>query len=125
MTDTERMLSDEPETTKLAPPPAARSFTIGQVLTVACANTEAHQMFCSYAELVDVLGFLLNDVPMADELADAIEQCRPHVVLAYPDFGHVHPPALDASDTAVLAWIAAQEREHGAELALRPIEASA
>ncbi len=66
MTDTTRMLSDEPENTTPAPPPAARMFTAGQVLTVACANTDAHQMFCSYADLLDVLGFLLNDVPMAD-----------------------------------------------------------
>lgn len=121
MTD-ELGLAAEPEEVIPPAPPVGRLFTLGQVLTLACANTQAQQMFCSYAELLDVLGYMLDDVPLAERIPEAIEECRPTVHAAHPDLALVHPPAVDAPDIEVLAWIAAQEREHGPELLLRPVE---
>ena len=120
-----RMLSDAPDVDAAATPPSqpeGRMFSLGQVLTLACANTEARQIFCSYAELLDVLGYMLNDVPLDDDIPAAIERCRPAVHRAHPDLAHLHPPKVGEPDTNVLAFIAAQEREHGRELWLRPLE---
>ncbi|ORA24929.1 hypothetical protein [Mycobacterium aquaticum] len=100
----------------------SRPFTIGQVLTLACASTEADQMFCSYGDLLAVVGFMLSDVPLADHLPAAIERCRPEVLKQHPDLMVVQPPTVNATDTAVLSWLAAQERVHGTELSLTPLE---
>ncbi|WP_319456910.1 MULTISPECIES: hypothetical protein [unclassified Mycobacterium] len=102
--------------------PTGRLFKLGQVLTIACADAEAQQVFCTYGELLDVLGYLLDDVPLADDMAAAIEQCRGYVHRWHPDLAAVAAPALNAPDTTVLAWLAAQEAEHGPELLLRPIK---
>lgn len=111
-----------PEEVTPAAPSPGRLFTLGQVLTLACGNTEAQQMFCSYAELLDVLGFMLNDVPLAEAIPDAIEQCRPAVLLQRPELAHVEPPRITAPDAAVLAFLADHERDLGATLTLTPIE---
>lgn len=118
-----RPLSAEPEQGTPATP-ASRSFSIGQVLTLACAHTDMQQSFCSYGDLLDVLGFMLGDVPAADDIPDAIDRCRPAVQAAYPELAAEDPPAPGASDTAVLAWLSQQERQHGAELTLTPLEES-
>lgn len=99
-----------------------RPFSIGQVLTLACGNTEAQQVFCTYGELLEVLGYMLADVPLAEDIPAAIQRSRAAVHSQYPRLALLQPPSVTASDTAVLAWIAAQEREHGPTLALEPIE---
>lgn len=116
-----RPLSAEPEQGTPATP-ASRSFSIGQVLTLAIPPAE--QVFCSYTDLLDVLGYMLNDVPAASDIDDAIDLCRPAVQAAYPELAAADPPAPDASDTAVLAWLSEQETRHGAELTLTPLEES-
>lgn len=118
-----RPLSAEPEQGTPASP-ASRSFSIGQVLTLACAHTDMQQSFCSYGDLLDVLGFMLGDVPAADDIPDAIDRCRPAVQLAHPALVAEIPPPLNASDTAVLSWISHQERQHGSELTLTPLQGS-
>ena len=95
-----------------------RAFSIGQVLSIACSDTEAHQLFCPYGDILDVLGYMLSDVPGADDLPDAIEECRPAVLEAFPALGEIAPPAPDAPDVAVLAWIGMQEQEHGSAFPL-------
>ncbi len=104
-----------------APASEGRLFDLGQVLTLACSDTDAQQLFCSYAELLDVLGYMLADVPMADDIPDAIERCRPVVLEQHPDLAGTAPPLPLASDTEVLTWLADQAAEHGTKLALRPL----
>ena len=115
-------LDAEPEEVTPPAPAAGHPFSLGQVLTLACANIEAHQMFCPYGDLLAVLGFMLSDVPLAEQLPAAIERCRPEVHRQHPNLIAVQPPAVNSPDTAVLSWLAAQEREHGTELALTPLE---
>uniref|UniRef100_A0AAU8GQU0 Minor tail protein n=1 Tax=Mycobacterium phage JustASigh TaxID=3158894 RepID=A0AAU8GQU0_9CAUD len=119
-----RPLSAEPEQGTPATPASPRSFTIGQVLTLACARTDEQQSFCSYGDLLDVLGYMLGDVPAADDIPDAIEQCRPAVRQAYPELAAEIPPPLNAPDTAVLSWLSHQERQYGGELTLAPLQGS-
>ncbi|QEA10824.1 hypothetical protein [Mycobacterium phage Weirdo19] len=104
-----------------APELPGRLFSIGQVLTLTSSNIEAQQMFCSYGDLLDVLGYLLSDVPMAEDIPAAIEQCRPAVRRAHPSLAHLTPPAPLAPDTEVLTWLSAMAAAHGEQLMLRPI----
>lgn len=109
-----------------------RTFTVGQVLTIAVGDLDAHQLFCPYAEFLDIVGYLLADVPSLDgdpnadppipPMVEVVEQrCRPAVLDQHPELATVDPPAVLASNTAVLSWLAAQEAAHGERLALRPV----
>lgn len=101
--------------------PNVRTFTVGQVMTVLVGSVLADRVFCSWGELLDVLGWLLQDVPMADEVDGAIDECRPYVEDLYPDLATVDPPSADASDTHVLGWLADLSRRHGNLLELTPV----
>lgn len=102
--------------------PLARSFTLGQVLSVAVGDTDAHQLFCSWGEFLDVVGYLLSDVPLVEDMPrEVAERARPAVLEQHPDLAGVTPPAVLASDTEVLAWLAEQEAAHGERLTLTPI----
>jgi hypothetical protein len=110
--------------TELAPneDPTARTFTIGQVLSIAVGNAEAHQIFCSWGEYLDIVGYLLSDVPLLEELPDRVDdEAQPAVIDQYPGLAGVEPPPVLASNTEVLAWLAEQEEAHGERLTLRPI----
>lgn len=100
------------------PLPAGRVFGLGQVLTLACSNTAAQQLFCSYAELLEVLAFMLADIPLAADIPAAIERCRPGVLADHPELAGLKPPAPLAPDTEVLTWLDRQEQRHGRELLL-------
>jgi hypothetical protein len=107
------------------PDAPARTFTAGQVLTLACSNAQAQQLFCSYGDLLEVLGYMLGDIPLAEEIPDAVERCRPAVLAEHPALANVGPPAVLAADTAVLTWLTHQETEHGTEFVLHPVGAEA
>lgn len=98
--------------------PTARKFTVGQVMTVLVGSAE--RVFCSWGEVLDVLGWLLQDVPLVDEVDAAIEEARPSVARQHPDLVYTAPPAK-ASDSHVLAWLADIEAAHGALLELAPV----
>jgi hypothetical protein len=102
-------------------PPDERTFSIGQVLTLAVADADANQQFCSLGELYEVTGYMLGDVPMAANLAHAITtRCRPAVLAQYPDLAAAGPPPPAAPDVRVLAWLAEAEARYGPRLVLRP-----
>lgn len=96
-----------------------RKFTVGQVMTVLVGDPE--RIFCSYGELLDVLGWLLQDVPMTDQMGSAIEFCRGSVRAQHPELvAYIAPPA-DAGDTHVLTWLADIADKHGNLLELNPL----
>lgn len=102
--------------------PTNRAFTIGQVLTVARGDLAAHQLFCSYGEFLDIVGYLLDDVPLVEDMpATVAEKARPAVLAQHPQLAAVPPPPLTASDTAILSWLVEQEKRYGERLTLRPI----
>lgn len=116
--------------------PTERTFTIGQVLSVARGNLAANQIFCTWGEFLDVVGYLLNDVPSlgGDPSAEppippmsevVAQRARPAVLEQHPTLAGVKAPAVLASDTEVLAWLVEQERKHGERLMLRPVETRA
>lgn len=93
--------------------PATRKFTAGQVMTVLVGS--ADRPFCSWGYLLDVLGWLLQDVPAHDRIDGAIERARGGVQLQHPDLVSVQAPAEGASDSTVLAWLADVEERFGDE----------
>lgn len=95
---------------------APRKFTVGQVMTVLVGGDD--RVFCSWGELLDVLGHVLQDVPLADEVAAAIDAARPHVQVQHPALLAFVAPPVGASDAHVLAWLADIEERHGALLEL-------
>lgn len=121
------------------PPSGPREFTLGQVLTLACADTPITRHFCSWGEFLQVVGYLLGDVPSIDgdpgdpgadppvapipSLAEEVAtRARPAVLAQYPDLATVDRPAVSAPDVTVLAWLADLETTYGPRLTLRPIE---
>jgi hypothetical protein len=108
------------DSTEHSPPPnhvaAQREFPVGAVLTLTCGSID--RPFCGLRDLYTILGYLLADVPAADDMADAITRCRPLVLTQHPDLGAVSAPPVDAPDTVVLAWLAAQESRFGTTLVL-------
>ena len=103
--------------------PTERTFTIGQVLSVAVGDLDAHQLFCAWGEFLEVVGYLLDDVPLLEDMPAAVaERARPTVLAQHPELAKVKPPPVLASNTDVLSWLAGQEREHGARLHLEPAE---
>ena len=99
--------------------PTARKFTVGQVMTVLAGSSE--RTFCSWGEVLDVLGWLLQDVPLADEVDSAIEACRPAVAAQHPALVAYTAPPPRASDTYVLEWLGSIELDHGREYELDPM----
>lgn len=93
-----------------------RVFPLGAVLTITAGSYE--RPFCTLADLYSILGWLRHDVPAADELADAIDDWRPVILAQHPELAAVVAPPADASDTAVLSWLADQEAQFGAYLQL-------
>lgn len=113
-----------PTDTAPAEDPTNRTFTIGQVLTVACGNLAAHQLFCAWAEYIDVVRYLLNDVPLLEDMpTEVADRARPAVLAQHPALAGVQPPPVLATDTTILSWLAEQERAYGERLALRPVAA--
>lgn len=99
---------------------SARTFTAGQVMTVLAGG--ADRVFCSYGELLDVVGWLRQDVPASGSWGAAIAECRAHVEAVYPGLAELEAPPAGASDAEVLSWLAAIEAEHGAAFELAPID---
>lgn len=97
----------------------ARAFTAGQIMTVLVGSVD--RVFCPWGELLDTLGWLLQDAPMAAEVDDAIISCRSAVQDQHPDLVAYTAPPAGASDAHVLAWLAGIERRHGREFALVPV----
>lgn len=95
------------------------TFTAGQVMTVLVGSSD--RLFCTWGQLLDVLGWLLQDVPMADEVDAAIEEARPSVQTQHPALVAYTAPPVGASDSHVLEWLAAIELDHGLEFALAPV----
>lgn len=91
--------------------PAARKFSAGQVMTVLVGS--ADRVFCSWGALLDVLGWLLQDVPLADRIGEAIERARDGVQRQHPDLVAEQAPPAGASDSAVLQWLAEIEERFG------------
>lgn len=95
---------------------APRLFPLGAVLTLTAGSLE--RPLCSLSDLYAVLGFLLADIPAADDLDAAITACRPIVLAQHPDLEPVIAPGPAAPDAAVLAWLADREAQFGAVLEL-------
>lgn len=95
---------------------APRTFGLGAVLTVTAGSYE--RPLCPLGDLYAILGFLLADVPAADDLAAAITVCRPIVLAQHPELEPVTAPGPDTPDAAVLAWLADREAQFGSSLTL-------
>lgn len=91
-------------------------FPLGAVLTVTSGSVD--RPLCSLGDLYSVLGFLRRDVPGADELQTAIDECRPLVLDQHPGLADVVAPPADTADVVVLAWLADREAQFGAVLEL-------
>jgi hypothetical protein len=100
--------------------PTPRKFTVGQVMTVLAGGSGV-RVFCSWGETLDVLGWLLQDVPLAEKIVPAIEAARPGVAEQHPELAKVKAPPARASDTTVLKWLADLSEEHGNLLELVPV----
>lgn len=100
--------------------PNVRKFTVGQVMTVLAGDAE--RVFCSWGEVLDVLGWLLQDVPMAEELGEAIAEARPGVARQHPGLVAYSAPPVGASDSHVLGWLADIEASHAPLLELVPVD---
>lgn len=96
-----------------------RDFPLGAVLTVTAGSLE--RPLCSLSDLYAILGFLLADVPAADELDAAITACRPAVLTQHPQLAAVTAPPAATPDAAVLTWLADRETQFGPTLTLTPI----
>lgn len=94
--------------------PQARSFSAGQVMTVLVGSSE--RPFCTWGQLLDVLGWLLQDVPLADRVDAAIERARDGAARQHPDLVAYTAPPAGASDAHLLGWLADIEERHGDEL---------
>jgi hypothetical protein len=99
--------------------PAARAFSAGQVMTVLVGS--ADRAFCTWGQLLDVLGWLLQDVPLADRVDAAIERARDGVQRQHPDLVAYTAPPAGASDSHLLGWLADIENRHGFEFELAPV----
>lgn len=99
--------------------PNVRKFTVGQVMTVLAGS--ADRVFCTWGEVLDVLGWLLQDVPLVDDVAEAIAAARPGVARQHPDLGAYTAPPARASDAHVLSWLADIEASHAPLIELAPV----
>jgi len=99
--------------------PQARPFSAGQVMTVLAGSSE--RAFCTGGQLLDVLGWLLQDMPAHDQIDGAIERARGGVQRQHPDLVPYVAPPEDASDSHVLGWLADIENRHGFEFELVPV----
>lgn len=99
--------------------PNVRKFTVGQAMSVLVGSER--RVFCTWGELLDVLGWLLQDVPMVDEIDDAIAVARPAVAEQHPALAAYAAPPEGASDTHVLGWLVDLSERHGNLLELAPV----
>lgn len=88
-----------------------RRFSAGQVMTVLVGS--ADRPFCTWGQLLDVLGWLLQDVPAHDRVDAAIDYCRSSVQAKHPDLVGVQAPPAGASDAHLLGWLADIEERFG------------
>jgi hypothetical protein len=96
-----------------------KNFPLGVVLTLAHGSNA--RLFCSLPALYDALGWMLADHPMSTEVDTFIERVRPAVLEQHPELADIKPTRA-TTDTGILKWLADLEAQHGAELALTPIE---
>lgn len=99
--------------------PAPRYFEIGPVVTVLHGSND--RLFCPLEQLYDVLGFLTGDVPMAEQIDDYIDTCRPNVADQYPDLAAVTPPKRATPEAEIVTWLVQLGAEHHAPLELTPL----
>lgn len=94
-------------------------FPLGAVLTITCGS--ADRIFCTYGEILHILGFMLSDVPSPADTQAYIDAARPAVLAEHPELGVIRAPSVGAPDAVVLAWLHQQEQNHGATMTLTPL----
>lgn len=96
----------------------ANVFPIGAALTVAYGSDT--RFFATLGNVYRVLGYLTGDVPAADSIGTAIEQCREWVTNQLPtELRTVDPPPADTgNETADIVWLVGIVNKYGLNITL-------
>lgn len=88
-------------------------FPIGAALTIVYGGPDRY--FATLGNVYRVLGYLTGEVPLADDIPDAMQRCRYHVENQLPtDMRIIDPPPIDTGDNiADIAWIGGIVNKYG------------
>lgn len=102
---------------------SARPFPLGAALTVALGALGPPDTgigpWCELGDFYQLVGWLVGDIPTVEQIGGHTVRARLALLDQHPQLADVsEPPASDAPDTEVLAWLADMERQHGATITI-------